>query len=248
MTGPFRFMTSVEAVQLTGVRASSLADLHTGLQQVDGSSIYHHTHRFYRTHSFLGDTPLSDFALWVGKHLQESALGEEMAALDLRDFASVRELRAALLAKVESARDVPDNRWLRRVPPGLEFHFCRAVSLVLPTGLSARNIEEFMDAVERVDTTSLYHHLIEAPLHADAGRSYRNEFSEWLAAALGQTDIAEAIASLDPYRSDLEGLRQDLLAVLQPQRVRRTIARVLKRHPPASGVVAAWFRRWREGA
>jgi hypothetical protein len=247
MPGLFRFMTSVEAVQLTGVRASSLADLHAGMQQVDGSSIYHHTHRFYRTHSFLGGTPLSDFALWTGEHLQEAALGEEMGALDLRDFASIRELRTALLAKVESVRHAPD-RWLRRVPPGLEFHFCRSVSLVLPTGLSARNLEEFVNAVERVDTTSLYHHLIEAPLRAEAGRVYRNELSEWLATALEERNLAEAVAALDPYRGDLEGLRQDLLAIFRPRRVRRTIARVLKRHEPVSGVVAAWFRRWREGA
>jgi hypothetical protein len=247
MPGVFQFMTSVEAVQLTGVRAASLADLDAGMQQVDGSSIYHHTHRFYRTHSFLGSTPLSDFALWVGEHLQEPALAEEMAALDLRDFTSIRELRTALLAKIYSARHAPD-RWLRRVPAGLEFHFCRSVSLVLPTGLKARNIEEFVDALDRVDTTSLYYHLIEAPLHAEAGRAYRNEFSEWLAGTLGQQDLAKAVAALDPYRRDLEGLRRDLLLLFRPRRLRQTIARVLKRHEPVSGVVAAWFRRWREGA
>jgi hypothetical protein len=247
MAGPFRFMTSVQAVQLTGVRAASLAELYAGMQGVDGSSIYHHTHRFYRAHSFLGETPLSDFALWVGESLQEAAVAEEMAALDLRDFTSIRELRTALLAKIESVREVPE-RWSRRVPAGLEFHFCRSVSLILPTGIKARNLEEFVDALERVDTASLYHHLIEAPLHADGGRAYRNEFSEWLAGTLAQRDLAEAVVALDPYRRDLEGLRRDLIAIFRPRRVRRTITKVLSRHKPVSGVVSEWFKRWREGA
>ncbi len=247
MPDVFRFMTSVQAVQLTGVRAANLAELHAGLQQVDGSSIYHHTHRFYRVHSFLGGTPLSDFALWVGENLKEAAVAEQMAALDLRDFKSIRDLRSALIASLETLRETPD-RWQRRVPPGLEFHFCRSVSLILPTGLSARNLEQFVDALQRVDTTSLYHHLIEAPLHVDAEREYRNEFSEWLAVSLGERTLADAVAAIDPYRRDLEGLRRDLLAIFRPRRIRRLIASVVGRQEPASGVVASWLKRWREGA
>jgi hypothetical protein len=247
MADVFGFMTSVEAVQLTGIRANSLAGLYGGMQQVDGSSIYHHTHRFYRAHSFLGGTPLSDFAFWVGENLKEAALAERMAALDPRDFPTIRELRTALLAIVETLKDAPD-RWQRGVPPGLEFHFCRSVSLILPTGFKARNLEEFAFALERVDTTSLYYHLIEAPLHLNAEREYRNDFSEWLANQLGLGALAVAVADLNPYRHDLEGLRRDLLDLCRPRRVRRILASVVRRQAPVSGVVAAWFKRWRAGA
>jgi hypothetical protein len=247
MPAAFQFMTSVQAVQLTGIRAANLAELSAGLTEVDGSAIYHHTHRFYRAHSFLGDTPLSDFAFWVGENLNEAAISECMAAVDPRDFTTIRELRNALLAVIEPMRATPE-RWERRVPPGLEFHFCRSVSLILPTGLVARNIEEFADALERVDTTCLYHHLIEAPLHQDGERLYRNDFSGWLAGALGETKLADAVATLNPYRKDLEGLRHDLVVLFRPKRVRRMLASVVARQEPVSGLVGAWLRRWRGGA
>ena len=244
MPTPFRFMTSVQAVQLTGVKAGNLAEFFVGLHEVDGSSIYHHTHRFYRTHSFLGDTPLSDFAFWVGENLNEAAVSERMAAVDPRDFTTIRELGQALLAAIEPMREMPE-RWERRVPPGLEFHFCSSVSLVLSAGLVARNVEEFVDALERVDTTCLYHHLIEAPLHGDAARPYRNDFSQWLAGELGETQLADAVAALNPYRKDLEGLRQDLVQVFRPRRVRRMLAGIVARQEPASGVVGRWLKRLR---
>lgn len=243
----FRFMTSVQAVQLTGVRAGNLAELFVGLHEVDGSSVYHHTHRFYRTHSFLGDTPLSDFAFWVGENLNEAAIAERMAAVDPRDHATIRDLRNALAAAIEPMGE-ESERWARRVPPGLEFHFCRSVSLVLPTGHVARNLEDLVDAIEHVDTTSLYHHLIEAPLHLHAERPYRNDLSDWLASALGETALADAVAALNPYRKDLEGLRRDLIALLRPRRLRRMVASAASRQEPVSGVVRSWLRRWRGGA
>jgi hypothetical protein len=246
MVTPFRFMTSVQAVQLTGVRAANLAELSVALTDVDGSSIYHHTHRFYRAHSFLGDTPLSDFAFWVGENLNEAAVSERIAAVDPRDYATIRDLRNAILVAIEPMRELTD-RWERRVPPGLEFHFCRSVSLLLPTGLVAHNIEEFVEALEQVDTSSLYHHLIEAPLHLDAERPYRNDFSGWLAADLGERALAEGVATLDPYRKDLEGLREDLLLLFRPRRVRRKIAAVIARQGPVTGVIGAWLKRWRGG-
>jgi hypothetical protein len=245
MAPDFIFMTSVQSVQLTGLRAASAAELHAGLSEVDGSSVYHHTHRFYRTHSFLGETPLSDIAFWVGESLQENAAAESIASLDLRDFPTLRDLRNTLLAALATLRDPPD-RWNRRVPPGLEFHFCRSVSLILPTGRRAGNLEEFAEAIENVDASCLYFHMIEAPLHLESDKPGRNDFSYWLETSLGRKDLADAVEALNPYRGDLEMLRKDLLALLKPGSLRRAVRNVLDRQEPASEVVASWFRRWRE--
>jgi len=244
MTPEFVFMTSVQSIQLTGLRAASLADLYSGLSEVDGSSIYHHTHRFYRTHSFLGETPLSDFAFWIGGALQEAAVAEQIASLDLRDFPTLRALRNALLAALEPLREQP-NRWNRRVPPGLVFHFCRSVSLILPAGWTARNLEGFTEALERIDTGSLYYHLIEAPLRLESDNSDRNDFSSWLEHALDRKDLADSVKALNPYRGDLETMRKDLLAILKPGSARQALQNVLDRQEPASEVVSSWFRRWR---
>ncbi len=245
---PFVFMTSVQSVQLTGIRAASLSELYEGLKEVDGSSIYHHTHRFYRFHSFLSDTSFSDFAFWVGQNLKEETAAERMGSLDLRDYATIRSLRETLLTTLDPLRNMPD-RWDRRVPPGLEFHFCRSTSLVMPTGYHAENLEQFIHALERVDTSCIYYHLIEAPLHLESSPRYRNDFSEWLANLPGLEEKAQAIAELNPYRWNLEELRERLVALFRRNRLRGTVNRLLDRMEPSphSGTVSSWFRRWRKG-
>jgi hypothetical protein len=245
----FRFMTSVEAVQLTGRRAASLMELYLGLKEVDGACLYHHTHRFYRAHSFLGHSDRSDFALWVGQNLREEAVAESLGSLDLRDYRTLESLRQALLAVLEPFMS-DGERWIRRVPPGLEFHFCRSVSLVLDTGYVARDLEEFERALERVDVACLHHHLIEAPLHSqDTERRYPNDFSEWLA-DLGSDAQARAVAELDPYQGNLEIVRESVLRVLRGGRLNVLAQRVADRLPrePAGEAAADWLRRWRRGA
>ncbi|HVZ79860.1 MAG TPA: DUF5752 family protein [bacterium] len=247
MPGPFQFMTSVEAVQLTGIKAASLQELYEGLQKVDDASIYHHTHRFYRAHSFLGHSDRSDFALWVAQNLREEAVAERLGALDLRDYPTLSSLREAVFAILEPFREEPD-RWARRVPPGLEFHFCRAVSLVLSTGHRASNLEEFVHGLERVDASCIHYHLIEAQLHyhgPDDG--FHNDFSQWLL-DLGFPEQAEAVAALDPYQGDLENVRKRLVGIVRGNRLRDTFHRIADRlsHDPAGEAASHWLKRWRK--
>jgi hypothetical protein len=245
---PFLFMTSVEAVQLTGHKAASLLELYLYLKEAEGSSLYHHTHRFYRAHSFLGSADRSDFALWMANNLKEEAVAERMGALDLRDYRTLEEVRTALLGCMEPLMEDKD-RWARRVPPGLEFHFCKSVSLVMPSGHEARNLEEFVFALERVDTSCLYHHLIEAPLHFHGPeRAFANDFSQWLSDS-GFPEPAQTVAAVDPYEGDLESLRRKLIAVLRPDRFRALAGRALDRLPrnPSGEAAALWLRQWRKG-
>jgi len=243
----FTFMTSVESVQLTGRRAASLMELYLGLGEAEGSCLYHHTHRFYRAHSFLGPWDRSDFALWTAQNLKEEAVAERMGSLDPRDYRTLEELRTALLSAMAPLMEEKE-RWIRRVPPGLEFHFCRSVSLVIPTGYQARNLEEFLNALERVDTASLYYHLIEAPLHYHGEpREFPNDLSQWLADS-GLPEQAAAVADIDPYRLDLEALREDLLSIFRKDRLRASLQRALDRltREPLGEAAAHWLQRWRK--
>jgi len=245
--GPFIFMTSVESVQLTGRRAASLEEFFQGLGKVDGASIYHHTHRFYRRHSFLGHADRSDFSLWVGENLKESAVGERLGGLDLRDYRTIDSLREALLRTLEPLREVPE-RWARRVPPGLEFHFCHSTSLVFPTGHQASNLEEFQRALERVDASCLYFHMIESPLHfSGIERKYSNDLSQWLA-EMGFPAQAGSIAAIDPYQGDLESLRERVLDLFRSGRLKTAIRTAVGRleREPEGEAAALWIRRWRK--
>ena len=250
MTQSFTFMTSLEAVQLTGRKAASLLELYLHLKDAEGASIYHHTHRFYRAHSFLGPSDRSDFALWAANNLKEEAVAERMGSLDLRDYKTLEEVREALLACMEPLIE-DKERWARKVPPGLEFHFCKSVSLVIPVGYEAHNLEEFIHALERVDISCLYYHLIEAPLHYfGSDRRFNNDFSQWLFESLELEEKAQALASVDPYRSDLEALREDLLSVFGKNRLRAAARKVLERvsRNPEGEAASLWLKRWRKEA
>jgi hypothetical protein len=246
MTPTFVFMTSIQAVQLTGLRATNLRELHAGIQEVDGSSIYHHTYRFLRLLHFLPETTHSDFAFWVGEHLREEALAEQIASLDLRDFNTIRDLRVVLSTILKRAQN-DLRRWERPVPAGLEFHFCRSTSIILPTGFQAQTLEDFVDALGRIDVGSLFYHLVEAPLHQEQGAGFTNDFSQWLEREHGLSEEALAITRLDPYTWDMETLRGKLIELLGRGRLRAVVETVLSRQPESevSGVVRALLQKWR---
>ncbi|MGH7740374.1 MAG: DUF5752 family protein, partial [bacterium] len=130
---------------------------------------------------------------------------------------------------------------------GLEFHFCRSVSLIFSAGYQTNNLEEFLGALERVDSSCLYYHLIEAPLHYHGEpRPYPNDFSNWLA-DMGFENEAKAVAELNPYSGDLESLRIRVLETFRKNRFQAAVKRVIQRigHESSGEAAAHWLQRWR---
>jgi hypothetical protein len=244
---PFVFMSSVESVQLTGLKASSLLELFEGLQQMDDSSIYYHTYRFHRLHSFLNSRIQSDFAWWIGENLKELVLAERIQSMDLRQYHSLAEFRQNLMNLLEPLASQED-RWTRHVPSGLEFYFCRATSIVLETGYEAYNLEDFLHGLLQIDLSSIHYHLIEAPLRITASFQFKNDFSNWLSQSLHLDPIAQALEALDPYRSNLETLRQDLLRLFKKETLKHMTQRILARlprDPQGQAITAQWLQSWR---
>ncbi len=97
-TGPFVFYTERHLVRLTGRRARTLGQLAAHLRQVSGACVFYHTHHLYLSHHFRRPVFYNDFANWTGEALQEAALAEQLAAIDLLAFTAIRPLREALLA------------------------------------------------------------------------------------------------------------------------------------------------------
>ncbi|HUI26151.1 MAG TPA: DUF5752 family protein, partial [Candidatus Kryptonia bacterium] len=101
---------------------------------------------------------------------------------------------------------------LRTAPPGEEFHFFEAVTFIVPTGHAAHTLAEFADCLEQIGFGSWSLHFFDARLHLEKGD---NDFSEWLAVALGERELARAIARLDPYTRTLDGLRKDVVRLVR---------------------------------
>jgi hypothetical protein len=209
-TEPFEFHSRLNLTLLTGLRARDLAELVEQLRAAPGAVIYHHTHHFLVQHQFLSPEPPNDFAYWVSNILLEERLGEELAAIDMLQFHRLRDLRDALVAVI--ANHLERTSEVRVAPPGMEFHFMRSVSFVLPTGLRVRNLRDFHDALEQVSLSSIAYHMYDARLRLERGD---NDFSNWLENTLKETSVAGALRAIDPYTHTEEGLRRRMLAAIE---------------------------------
>jgi hypothetical protein len=212
-SSPFEFWTRLTLTKLTGRQASDLAGLLEHLRSVPLSVVFHHTHHFLVQHQHLNPEPPNDFAYWVTNVLQESRLGERLAAIDTVQFAHLRDLRARLVEVMEQHLEQAPHE-LRTAPAGEEFHFMDAVSFTLPTRHRATSLVEFANALSVVGVGSIGFHLFEARLRMETDD---NDFSRWLEDQLGERDLAETIRRLDPYTITTEGLRQRLLGLIAPR-------------------------------
>lgn len=210
---PFHFMSSLNLTLLTGRRARDLAELLEQIRVVSGSVIYYHTHHFLVQHQYLSPEPPNDFAYWVTHGLQEDRLGEQLAAIDLIQFRTIRALRERIIEVIETYLN--ECKQLRTAPEGEEFHFREAVSFVVSTNHVAHNLREFADCMERIGFGSLSFHFFDARLHLERGE---NDFSEWCE-SLGEQELAVAIARLDPYTYTMDGLRKEVVRLVR-QRLR----------------------------
>ena len=205
----FEFRSLLNMTLLTGLRARDLAELVQHMRTVPGAVIYHHTHHFLVQHQFLSPEPPNDFAYWVSNILLEERLGEELAAVDLLRFPTLRDLRNALIHVIQEFLDSSSN--LRTAPAGEEFHFMESVSYVMPTGVLANDLVEFQEGLKRVSLSSIAYHMFDARLRLENGD---NDFSRWLEQAQGEQQLAEAFRKVDPYTHTWDGLRRRLLMMV----------------------------------
>jgi len=205
---PFHFRTENRLVRLTGLKATTLRALLEHLRAVSGSSIFYHTHHQYLARHFVTPVFYDDFAAWAMEALQEPELAEKLAAIDLLAFTAIRPLRNAIVETIE--RHLAGNAGrVRECPPGDEFHFCESQSFIMPTGLVARDVEEFFAVLPRVTNVSLFFHFFEARLRLEQPT---NDFSAWLGSQ-GARDLARAIDRLDPYVVTLDELKAQIVAL-----------------------------------
>ncbi len=205
-TEPFRFYTERRLVELTGLNARTLPQLLAILREVPGASVFYHTHQRFLSHHFEKPMVYNDFAVWVGEALLESALAEQLAAIDMFSFTSIRQIREALLRVIEIHARTGGGR-MRECPEGDEFHFCKSRSFVMPLGTAADSVPDFFAALPALTNNSLYFHFFESRLRLEHAT---NDFSQWLEAH-GEAGLARAINALDPYALSLDELKSEII-------------------------------------
>lgn len=206
----FRFYTSLGLVELTGHKASNISEMLELIRNIDDSSIFYHTHRYFREYHFVRGEYSSDFAQWVFDSLQEMPLGEKLASIDILEYSNIKSVREAIIKVMEEY--VKSGARIRDVPSGREFHFCKLVSVILPTSYTANNLGEFYQALKKISINSLYFHLFEARLRLG---HKTNDFSHWIEDSLENPQLAKSIERLDPYNHTLDELRNEIIDVIQ---------------------------------
>jgi hypothetical protein len=215
MAQPFYFYTRFNLIELLGKKARNLTELLDGIKSVPDSSIYYHTHRFLQQHHYLSPEPPNDFAYWITNVLQETALGEKVASIDIIQFSKIDDLRMGLIKILQDHLGKKKRRI--NCPEDAEFHFMICKTFILPTPYIATNVDEFREILRRISIDSLYFHIFEARLRLKKGE---NDFSKWLK-NLGKEEVAKQISRLDPYTYTLEGLRQKIISLLEDGRYSR---------------------------
>ena len=209
-TKPFRFYTHLHLKELTGLKAGNLTELAKLLKEVPDPAIYYHTHSFLEEHHYLTPEPANDFALWVGDELGNEILGEKLASIDTFDFPTIGDLRARIEGVIRDyLSKKPDGRTAHE---GREFHFIKSTSFILPTPYVAHDLREFVEVLRQVSLNSLSYHIFEARLRLRKGV---NDFSIWIEDCLGDKDLADRLAYLDPYNYTLEGLRLTIIQLIE---------------------------------
>ena len=209
-TAPFRFYSRLNLKEVTGLEARNLKELVANLKKVPGSVIYYHTHTFLEEHNYLTPEPANDFALWVSDVLGNEVLGEKLSFIDTFAFPTIASLRSRIVGVIEDYLSKNNNG--RNAPEGREFHFIKSVSFIIPTPYVVRDLREFVEVLKKVSLDSLHFHMFESRLRLKKGV---NDFSIWIEDCLDDKDLADKLASLDPYNYTLEGLRLTIVQLIE---------------------------------
>lgn len=190
--------------------AINLRELRERLAVCKHDVLYHHFCETPLVPMFDYPDYRNDFAVWVRHILRDDILGERLGIIDPYSFESLEELRA-------SALEIIDEHLSERVmvpwaPPGHEFYFMEATTVVFDTGKHIAHPHELVGAVSSMTNGSIYFHFLEARRRPPIGM---DDFSAWLSiVGSAWSTYVEAIQSIDFQFYTLGEIRKELVKVL----------------------------------
>ena len=234
---PFEFFTVSYLTRIGNQSAGTLAELLTGLEQCSDASIFHHTFQTLGSHHFLTEGFSNDFAQWVLAAANRGDLAEQLAALDVRDYLSIAELRADLCRLVGDYCDAhPDAR---RQSALERFYFCESVEVIGPSWPHRHHPRRISLRHRTSQPRPFYFHFISSRLRLQL---QTNDFSYWLAGGLGLETLAEHINRIDIYTNTIDSARAKFVAPDRPREEKAMTATEIASAFPRE-YTACWARR-----
>jgi hypothetical protein len=206
---PFVFLGCLELRELTAYEARDVRQLLEQLQRVPVESIFCHTAAALLHRPVLAEAYPNDFALWADDQMGDRRLAERLAAVDAFPSGAMESVREELVTTIQD--HLQHQQSGAGHSRGEPFSFIQVHLVPVPTGLQAKSLKEFRDALAEVDVSALFYHIIEARYRQQRGRG---DFAEWIDTTLGRPDVADRLAHIDPYVGSLERLRDRHLSVV----------------------------------
>jgi len=207
---PFYFNSAEHLLRIEREKANTLGELLEAAKSCPDSSIFQHTFRTLQEHHFIQEGYSNDFAHWAFFACNETHLAERLSGIDVRDYVSIQTLRARLVEIMQEYLNanprVADRAALE------PFYFCSSATVVVPTASVARSLQEFADALERINIHCVHYHFIEARLRLKLNS---NDFSVWLDEQMGLHRLSDLINRIDIYTSTLQGVRSRILRIVE---------------------------------
>jgi hypothetical protein len=206
---PFEFVAVAALTRIDNEVAWTLAELQSGLEQCSDASIFHHTFQTLGRHHFLTEGFSNDFAQWVLAAANRDELAEQLAALDIRDYLTIAELRSDLRRLVgdycAAHPRLAEQTALER------FSFCESVQVTLPLDYPGATLDEFCRGIERLSHASFHFHFVSSRMRL----GFRtNDFSLWLANEAGLESLAARVNRIDIYTNTLDSARTEMLRLI----------------------------------
>lgn len=206
----FYFNSGAHLLRIVRERASNLQELLDAMRICNDACIFQHTFQTLEEHHFIREGFSNDFSHWAFSACNEIELAERLAAIDVREFTSISALRERLIQLTQTYLQKNPRAATRTASE--PFYFMAADLVILPTPYSACTAEEFADALRKVSIHSIYYHFIDARLRLKLNN---NDFSVWLEQELDMKQAAERINRIDIYTSTLEGVRRNILRIVE---------------------------------
>ncbi|HLW54766.1 MAG TPA: DUF5752 family protein [Candidatus Angelobacter sp.] len=211
----FYFNSGAHLLRIVRERASNLQELLDAIRTCSDACIFQHTFQTLEEHHFLREGFSNDFSHWAFSACNEIELAERLAATDIREFTSIAPLRERLVQIIDAY--LRKNQRAAGKPALEPFYFMAADLVVIPTPYSACSGEEFAEGLRKVSVHSIYYHFIDARLRLKLNN---NDFSIWLENELDMGQAAERINRIDIYTSTLEGVRRNILRIVEGEMAR----------------------------
>lgn len=207
---PFAVKDCTLTALATGEEARTLREFRERLKRIPEGCLYYH---------FWGHLlrPLveerefnNDFAEWVAFQLRDLVLAERLALVDPADYADPDLLKEELLELVEERLHEDERSGV--VVADEPFHFIESQLVVFDTHRRASTPAELAACCADLSQSSVFYHFVDARQRAPQGV---DDFQRWLA-RFGEPygEVRERLSQIDLYFSSLDGVRDEVGAIL----------------------------------